>query len=165
MPQGKLMKAAVKRLKKLWPPKKKRKRLSSDWYDEHHRHCLDLTPPPPPLLHYRRFSCSSSSPSTQPSAPPLPSWLEPDDTGYAVPELTFQDESGSGVAESNVVVSYHQYMAPEPAYGVPLLPAADRRERLGSGSGSGGGFFGCLAKFGINVIRCFCPCFHIREVR
>lgn len=145
MPENKL----VKRLKKLWPPKKK-KELFLRWNDQHHRGYVDLLPPPSPHCH---CSCSNSPPPAHPSGPPLPSWLNPDQTGYVIPGLA---DSGSGVAGSHYVTSYRQYRVLEPVRRVPS--AAARRGR------SGGGFFRCLAKFWINVIRCFCPCFHVREV-
>lgn len=155
MPQNKLVKSVKRLKKKLWSPKKRSKKPpSSDWTDQHPYAYLD----PAPFLH-RRCSCSAPSPSYQyqPSAPPLPPWLEEEQAHYASPGPIVHEETGSRIAAE----SHRQYAVPEPVYGVPVLTAVeDRRERSGSG-----GFFGCLSGFGINVIRCFFPCFHIKEVR
>ncbi|KAK9286492.1 hypothetical protein L1049_014890 [Liquidambar formosana] len=117
--------------------------------------------------------------STQPSAPPLPPWLETEQTHEAFfaaevqPGLGLAGSSQAQFLQEDIVLetsslypitpadttSYQQYMAPNPVYGVPVAPVAPavRRERSV-------GLFGCFVKFGINLIRCFCPCFHIREV-
>lgn len=53
--------------------------------------------------------------------------------------------------------SYQQYMAPNPAYGLPVEAESEGRERPS-------GFFASVAGFGFDLFRCFFPCFHIREI-
>lgn len=155
---------AVKKLKKLWPKKKRRKKT--------HQEPHYLPPPPCPCC------CSYSSP-VQPSAPPLPPWLVPDQTNETVtapgvqqyfPEVSYQSriqfQSQEIIVETNPIcptlpiettpLTYQQYTVPNPVYGVPVVETP-RRE-------SSGGFFGCIISYGVDLIRCFCPCFRIREV-
>ncbi|XP_022714469.1 uncharacterized protein LOC111274079 [Durio zibethinus] len=156
---------AVKKLK-FWSSKK-RKRKS-----------LGFDPSSPPSRCHCCYSCSS----TQPSAPPLPSWLEAEMTQDAIPtpdqaelfpEFSYptdqvqyptQDIVSSPVFSAPfpapapapaAAPSYQQYLVPNPVYGLPVVQTA-RRERSA-------GFFSCVINFGVNLIRCFCPCFRIRE--
>ncbi|KAK4258679.1 hypothetical protein QN277_005102 [Acacia crassicarpa] len=129
-------------------------------------------PPPPPCRHY----CACSSPA-EPSAPPLPPWLEVErnhgtflqPSFYPAPEVvTFpsqaQVHAQEIVEEPNKPVfqnmqrssSYQQYMFPEHVYGITISQAA-KKERSG-------GLFGCVFSFGTHLFRCLFPCFHIREV-
>ncbi|KAK4762097.1 hypothetical protein SAY87_029981 [Trapa incisa] len=179
MPQSKLVKTVKRLKKKLWPPRKRTKRPppSSIWANEPHPYFY-LDPMP---YNLRRCSCSAPSPTSyqyEPSAPPLPPWLESEQQillQYAPSDTIVQEDSGSsrtlgtadsgssrtlGTADSN---QYQLHTAPEdPVYAAPeavILPApSDRRERSGRG-----GFLGCLSGLGINAIRCFFPCFHIKE--
>ncbi|KAJ9159096.1 hypothetical protein P3X46_024627 [Hevea brasiliensis] len=154
---------AVKKLKKFWPRKKRRKKTHQEPY---------YLPPPP------CHCCCSYSTPVQPSAPPLPPWLVPDQTNETItapgvqhlPEVGYQGQirlpSQEIVVETNPAcptlpiettqLSYQQYTVPNPVYGVPVVQTP-RRERSA-------GFFGCVISFGVNLIRCFCPCFRIREV-
>ncbi|EEF34540.1 uncharacterized protein LOC8262569 [Ricinus communis] len=158
---------AAKKLRKLWPRKKKRKKTYQEPY-----YFL-----PPPSCH----CCCSYSTPVQPSAPPLPPWLESAQTHEAIsstevqqlPEEGYQSQfqfpSQEIVVETDTnaiyptlpntdtPLTYQQYAVPNPVYGVPVVEQTPRRERSA-------GFFGCFVKFGANLIRCFCPCFHIREV-
>lgn len=146
---------AVKKLK-FWSRKKKKKKNHQPYYP----------PPPPPCYH-----CCGCSSSTEPSAPPLPPWLEAEQnygtfllqpTLEPAPELTYPSPvhapSRESVVEPNPVErssSYQQYMVPEPVYGIPITQTATR-ERSGE-------LFGCVFSFGAHLFRCLFPCFHIRE--
>ncbi|CAK9140433.1 unnamed protein product [Ilex paraguariensis] len=151
----------MKTMKKLkfWSRKKKKKKT----------HLITDYPPPP-------CHCHCLCHPIQPSAPPLPSWLDYELTHDTI----FTPEAGSVsslaglsqvdfapqdiVHEVNPVnptlsycnTSYQQYMVPNPVYGVPVVSEV-RRERSG-------GIFGCVFDIGVHLIRCFCPCFRIREV-
>ncbi|XP_039017385.1 uncharacterized protein LOC120148291 [Hibiscus syriacus] len=122
--------------------------------------------------HYYQSSYLSSS--MQPSAPPLPPWLQAELTQdeFPTPEQaepfpefsspTDQVQHPTQDTESSLIFtaatpSYQQYMDPNPVYGLPLVQQTGRRERSG-------GFFGCVIDFSLHLFRCFCPCFHIREV-
>ncbi|KAG9455967.1 hypothetical protein H6P81_000475 [Aristolochia fimbriata] len=158
----------IKALKKLktWSRKKKRRR-SSIVHPPLHSHC-----------------CCSCSSTPQPSAPPLPSWLdyEPqqETVSVSVPSHLFRSSTESGFsyasaqphipvpppeiatettplyATSAVPTSYQQYFVPEPVCGVPAVP-------VDLGKRAEGGIFGCVASFGNNLIRCFFPCFRFRS--
>ncbi|KAG2704384.1 hypothetical protein I3843_05G001700 [Carya illinoinensis] len=152
------MMKAVKKLK-FWSRKKRRKNHVHEPYY------------PPSTCH-----CGHSYYSTQPSAPPLPPWLDleqtchpiPSPVIHALPDLTFPSQNQLSqqeiVFETTSIMhpvmpaatSYQQYMAPNPVYGVPLVQTTRRERRAG--------FFGCVINFGIHLIRCFCPCVRIREV-
>lgn len=81
-------------------------------------------------------SSSYWSPSTVPSAPPLPPWLV----------LEHEDHE----QRFNF------------AYPCLLLPCDETIPDLTTCRTSGG-MMGCIAQFGIHVFRCFCPCFHVRD--
>lgn len=169
---------AVKKLK-FWSRKKRKKKTQEQ---------EPYYPYPPRPCHCCQYSSCYSS--TQPSAPPLPPWLEPEHEQttqhhHAIPaaaaplvhqpsqfqfQLPPQEEivlettttplyhptvPVPAATESNYS-SYQQYMVPNPVYGMPVVQTPRRERRAG--------FFGCLVSFGIQLIRCFCPCFHIREV-
>ncbi|KAL4332372.1 hypothetical protein GQ457_07G033450 [Hibiscus cannabinus] len=167
----KLLKA-VKKLKFWSKKKKKRKSLAP-------QPSFSFTPP-------HSHSCYSSSSvhsshyyyqcsySVQPSAPPLPPWLQAELTqdesptpeqAEPFPEFSYQTDQvqhstqdiESGPMLTAAAPSYQQYMDPNPVYGLPLVQETGRRERSG-------GFFGCVIDFSLHLIRCFCPCFHISEV-
>ncbi|XP_059648305.1 uncharacterized protein LOC132294455 [Cornus florida] len=158
---------AVKKFK-FWSRKKKKKKKRKNSHD--------IEYPPPP------WHCHFSYHPVQPSAPPLPPWLDygqshdtilaaeisPPLLGFAsssqaqlpppqeiVPELKPLDPTLS-ISSTTSITSYQQYMVPNPAYGMPVAPPV-RREREA-------GLFGCVVDIGIHLIRCFCPCFRIREV-
>ncbi|XP_057976389.1 uncharacterized protein LOC131163713 [Malania oleifera] len=165
-----MMKTTVKKLK-FWSRKKKKKKTPFE-----HSHNLYLHPPP---THH--CCCCSCSSSLQPSAPPIPVWLDAQQTPEPAVFAAADRPGSSGfladssrahlVTSSQDYVSeisplcptlpitnssYQQYLVPNPAYGVPIVPAA-RAERAA-------GLFRRAASFGYHLIRCFCPCFRIREV-
>ncbi|KAG5248423.1 formin protein [Salix suchowensis] len=151
---------AVKKLKKLWPRKKKRKR-SHQYQEPYYHH------PPSPC----HCCCSYPAAPTQPSAPPLPPWLEPELTSEAIsapglqslPDMARPSQilvpSQEIVMETSPVYptlpSYQQYLVPSPVYGVPVEQKTRREESTG--------FFGCVVNFCASLISCFCPCFRIQE--
>ncbi|KAA8545415.1 hypothetical protein F0562_020199 [Nyssa sinensis] len=150
---------AVKKLK-FWSRKKKKK----NHFIEHPH---PPQPPPPPPCY---FHCHCSCPPFQPSAPPLPSWLDYENTHDSISAAEVGPVSGDQAQFHSqeivpdltslyptlpVSTSYQQYMVPDPVYGMPVAPAI-KRERAG-------GFFGCIINIGVNLIRCFCPCFRVRE--
>ncbi|KAF3439316.1 hypothetical protein FNV43_RR17593 [Rhamnella rubrinervis] len=148
---------AVKKLK-FWSRKKRKKKTHQPY---HH-------PLPPPPSH----CCCSCYSSTQPSAPPLPpSWFVSDinhesplEPGFPEPSYPTQTQQiyQEIVSETSQILperttSYQQYMVPNPVYGVPVAQTAARRERSA-------GVFGCVVDFGIQLMRCFFPCYRIQEV-
>lgn len=151
---------AAKKLKKFWPRKKKRKK-TLQYHEPYYHH-------PPSSCH---CCCSYPTAPTQPSAPPLPPWLEPELTYEAVsapglqslPELAhpsqIQVPSQEIVMETTPIYptlpSYQQYLVPNPVYGVPVEQKPRREKSTG--------FFGCFVNFCANLISCFCPCFRIQE--
>lgn len=151
---------AAKKLKKFWPRKKKRKK-TLQYHETYYHH-------PPSSCH---CCCSYPTAPTQPSAPPLPPWLEPELTYEAVsapglqslPELAhpsqIQVPSQEIVMETTPIYptlpSYQQYLVPNPVYGVPVEQKPRREKSTG--------FFGCFVDFCANLISCFCPCFRIQE--
>ncbi|KAF9617661.1 hypothetical protein IFM89_037804 [Coptis chinensis] len=161
----------IRSLKKLkiWSRRKKKKKIS-------HAHSYTsppTRPAPPPPIHC--CSCSFA----QPSAPPLPSWLDFEQSHIANTAFgMFGDSSlGQPISEDHIVheeivseitplcpsfpisstPSYQQYMVTSPVYGVPVAPAT-QTEKFG-------GVFGCAVSVGANLIRCFCPCFRFRQRR
>ncbi|KAL3598007.1 hypothetical protein D5086_005925 [Populus alba] len=151
---------AAKKLKKFWPRKKKRKK-TLQYHESYYHH-------PPSSCH---CCCSYPTAPTQPSAPPLPPWLEPELTYEAVsapglqslPELAhpsqIQVPSQEIVMETTPIYptlpSYQQYLVPNPVYGVPVEQKPRREKSTG--------FFGCVVNFCANLISCLCPCFRIQE--
>ncbi|KAJ4950918.1 hypothetical protein NE237_027750 [Protea cynaroides] len=148
----------MKALKKLKVWSRKKKRRKSHVYQ------------PPPSTSY---CCSCSS--TQPSAPPQPSWHEfetqeatsvsvvfqPCDFDRTRPQPQFSSpqtvsETTPLYAPSPVSPSYQQYMVQSPVYGVPV-ESEHQTERAA-------GLFGCVMSIGPHLIRCFCPCFQFRRV-
>uniref|UniRef100_A0A5B7BTH8 Uncharacterized protein n=1 Tax=Davidia involucrata TaxID=16924 RepID=A0A5B7BTH8_DAVIN len=154
---------AVKKLK-FWSRKKKKK-----------NHLIEHFPPPPPPPPPRYFHFHCSCPQFQPSAPPLPSWLEYEQTHDSI--FAAEVSPVSGTASSSeaqfppqeivpelsslydptlpVSTSYQQYMVPDPVYGMPVVSAVKRERAVG--------FFGCIVNIGAHLIRCFCPCFRVRD--
>ncbi|XVF23147.1 hypothetical protein REPUB_Repub13aG0012600 [Reevesia pubescens] len=127
---------AVKKLKFWSRKKKKRKSLGPEPCDPaSHCHCY--------------YSCSS----VQPSAPPLPSWLQAELTQDAIPtpnqaehfpEFSYptdyqvqyptQDIVSSPMLPAPVPApSYQQYMVPNPVYGLPVVQTARRERSAGKG--------------------------------
>ncbi|KAB2600530.1 auxin response factor 9-like [Pyrus ussuriensis x Pyrus communis] len=102
-------------------------------------------PPLPPPGHY----CCSYSSSTQPSAPPLPSWLDADyiyETPLAPPVQPAPE------------FAYHHH-DPVPSQQTPK----PTRERFYAAA-SATWVLNCVLGFGIRLLHCFSPCFCIREV-
>lgn len=111
-------------------------------------------PPPllPPIIHHWCSSCSRA----EPSAPPLPpSWYAPDEGGDA---LLAAEPAEPAAPEFDV--SYQQYLVENPVYGIPVSTqiAEPKTERSG-------GLFGCVLNFGMHFVRCFFPCYSIKEVQ
>ncbi|KAM7482006.1 hypothetical protein LguiB_006589 [Lonicera macranthoides] len=175
--------SSMKKLK-FWSRKKKKKKITSI---NHHHH-----PPPPSntyqcCCHHQYHHHNHHHNIVEPSAPPLPpSWLDYDKT-YSYDSLLASEVSTSTgtpfsglpgsseeaqlgsqeceiAPEFNPVLSsassssYQQYMVPNPVYGVPVEPPQPAKERSV-------GFFGCVIQFGAHLIRCFSPCFRIKEVQ
>ncbi|KAG6601672.1 hypothetical protein SDJN03_06905, partial [Cucurbita argyrosperma subsp. sororia] len=134
-----MLKAAKKKLK-FWSRSKKRKKIPDP---------NDFTPPPPPPCHCCTCHCSSA---IQPSAPPLPPWL--DDRIFPPPEHPEEAEIAAPLVAAPL---YQQYMDPDPVYGVPIIVQTDSR-RDGSRSRRFA-VSGCVGDLGIRIIGCFCPCF------
>lgn len=169
----------IKAMKKLkfWSRKKKTKKKpfftqqqqppESSCHYYHHHHC-----------HYY---------PVEPSAPPLPSWLDYNRTqetisgtdhfaspttsamgGSSRAPFTTEDERAPFSSQDSSTLqeeingknttTYQQYMVENPVYGVPALPPQARGER-------DAGAFGCVFSFGAHLFRCFFPCFHIREAK
>nr|XP_027071931.1 uncharacterized protein LOC113696746 [Coffea arabica] len=173
----KMMKA-VKKLK-FWSRKQKKKKKKKALFIDN--------PPPPPCHCQYQYYCPPYEPSAPPlpTSSSSSSWVEYDheaqDTVYAnskfisftssnpaqVQDPTFGPQDFGSVPQPRPqdptmpaaasITSYQQYMVPNPAYGVPLLPQV-RRERRG-------GAFECMFAFGAHLFRCFFPCFHIREAK
>ncbi|MFS7919270.1 hypothetical protein Hanom_Chr03g00210771 [Helianthus anomalus] len=136
---------------KFWSKKKKKKRITTI-----HHHS------PPPCC---------CSPAFQPSAPPLPSWLDYEQQTYTQHLLTADvkfsalpkehdisnanPSSSSGDVESGG--SYQQYMVENPVYGAPVLQSTETERSAGA--------VGCVFNIGAHLFRCFFPCFRIRDVR
>uniref|UniRef100_A0A7C8Z0W0 Uncharacterized protein n=1 Tax=Opuntia streptacantha TaxID=393608 RepID=A0A7C8Z0W0_OPUST len=174
----KLMKA-MKKLK-FWSKKNKRKTKRSNYYHDPNlyyqpsHYPLPLPPPQPPPAG-GASSCHFCRP-VEPSAPPLPPWLEEGVSGcnwvdpYPAPSQLVRDQCIS-VSQEIVIKttselqpcpdsnssSYQQYMSPNPVYELAVAPS---REKSASG-----GLFGCGVRVGACLIRCFFPCFHISEAR
>ncbi|EXB80400.1 hypothetical protein L484_010969 [Morus notabilis] len=120
-------------------------------------------PPPPPLPQINHHSCCSCS-RAEPSAPPLPQslWITSEEEAIlaaqvvqpAAPEFDYAAMPDDEISNS----SYQQYMVPDPVYGIPVSTRNAKTERSG-------GLFGCVLDFGIHLIRCFIPCYLIKEVK
>ncbi|KAJ9174846.1 hypothetical protein P3X46_013447 [Hevea brasiliensis] len=128
------------------------------FFKKTHQEPYFLQPPP------CHCCCSYSSP-VQPSAPPLSPWLVQDQTNevgcqchtrFSSQEVGKANHFYPSSATETTPLTYQQYTVPNPVYGMPVVQTP-RRERLA-------GFYGFAISFGVNVIRCFCPCFGIREV-
>ncbi|CAN1243452.1 hypothetical protein LINPERPRIM_LOCUS5690 [Linum perenne] len=153
---------AMKKLKKFWARKKKKKKpygyfTSSSYHSSSSYSSYYIPPPTPP----------------QPSAPPLPPWLETSPLLQAHPDLSYYPTHAQEQTPTNLVIdnattaaagssssssstSYQQYMDPLPAaYGIPVV---QQREE------SAADFYTLFVKFGANLFGCFLPCFRIQEV-
>ncbi|KAK4424448.1 hypothetical protein Salat_1638200 [Sesamum alatum] len=130
-------------------------------------------PPPPP---YYMLHCPYEP--LLPSAPPLPSWLEYDEEMPSTSEVNPADFAASDNSTSKIHfsavpeisdhpqaqpdTSYERYMVPNPVDDTDMdtdtavVPQLKKLER-------GGGAFGCVVGFGVHLVRCVFPCFHIRE--
>lgn len=170
----------IKAMKKLkfWSRKKKKKK--SLFFTEQEQQ--QRQPPTVCSSHYHHH-CHYYP--VEPSAPPLPSWLDNDDdqiqdpilasdklnptisaTSSEAPPCTIkEDKTPQLLSPQNSTLqdeinakssSYQQYMAESPVYGVPVVPPQVTRER-------DAGAAGCVFSFGAHLFRCFFPCFHIRE--
>ncbi|KAK9101696.1 hypothetical protein Sjap_018950 [Stephania japonica] len=153
----------IKSLKKLkiWARKNKRQKKTQVLLDS-------VTGHP----HITTHCCSCSL--AQPSAPPLPPWLD-EQTYYAATSATAssrvfdehwrpQDHaqlSDPEIASEEVTPlpaapSYQQYTVTTPIYSLPIVPDTPREKCAG--------FFGCAITVGTTLIRCFCPCFSSRNL-
>ncbi|XP_050378409.1 vegetative cell wall protein gp1 [Argentina anserina] len=150
---------AVKKLKS-WSRKKRSRKI--------HRHPPPppYDPPPPPLR--CQCHCCSSSSTAQPSAPPLPPWMDYTEQTHEIeplpapelhcpaPEVAYHPlPVPSKQPSAAPTSSYQQYMipVPDPVYGIPVAQAPTvERERSA-------GFFGYVVDYLFNLF----PCFRIRE--
>ncbi|KAK2987007.1 hypothetical protein RJ640_024905 [Escallonia rubra] len=157
----------MKTMKKLkfWSRKKKKKKIN---VTDHHL----------PSTSHHCSQCQHHS--VQPSAPPLPSWLDYEQTHDTIFRAEVCASVFSGFASSSQAqfsyapedavpelspvhstlpvstgCSYQQYMVPNPVYGMPVLPPATRERSAG--------IFGRAVKFCVHLIRCFCSCFRIEK--
>ncbi|KAI3448377.1 hypothetical protein Pfo_005042 [Paulownia fortunei] len=163
----------IKAMKKLkfWSRKKRKKKLLITESPP-----PPSRPPPPPPPPY--YPVHSHYEPLLPSAPPLPPWLEYD-LQFQEMLSTSEDNSASASLDNSTSkshfsppepnapetcppefqanTSYQKYMVPNPVYDTPAVPQLKTLER-------GGGAFGCVVSFGVHLVRCVFPCFHIREV-
>ncbi|WCJ18696.1 hypothetical protein M5689_001025 [Euphorbia peplus] len=139
---------AAKKLKKLWP---KRKRIKRPFPDSFY-----YIPPPPPLTpppSCQHCCCHSHSNSPiQPSAPPLPPWLETIEHKFTRNESE-PEEIAEEADNYPALLSYQQYTVTAPVYGVPFVGQPQQSPTRETRAA----FFG-------HFIRCFCPCFYIRQI-
>ncbi|KAJ8617153.1 hypothetical protein MRB53_013339 [Persea americana] len=122
----------IKALRKIknWSSRKKKRRKSNIFQPPSYPHCCSCgTPPPLPPL--------------QPTAPPLPSWLDfdyqQDEASGSVPASTFPTQHQFELLSPEITssestplyvpqplpmaTSYQQYLAPAPVYGMPVTPS------------------------------------------
>ncbi|TYI26507.1 hypothetical protein E1A91_A05G116600v1 [Gossypium mustelinum] len=156
---------AVKKLK-FWSRKKRKRKSLAPQPSHCICHCSHST-----SSHY--YQCNYPYSPLQPSAPPLPPWLQAELTQDEFPTLEqaeaepfpefshptdlVQDIESAPMIPAAAVPSYQQYMVSNPVYGPPVVQQTGRRERSG-------GYFGCIIDISLRLIRCFCPCVHVREV-
>ncbi|XXG58295.1 hypothetical protein AAC387_Pa04g0640 [Persea americana] len=157
----------IKALRKIknWSSRKKKRRKSNIFQPPSYPHCCSCgTPPPLPPL--------------QPTAPPLPSWLDfdyqQDEASGSVPPSTFPTQHqfellSPEITSSEITplyvpqplpmaTSYQQYLAPAPVYGMPVTPSTPvNSTRRGSG------FCGWIASVLSRLIRCLCPCIQFHQ--
>ncbi|KAF7842825.1 auxin response factor 1-like [Senna tora] len=168
---------AMKKLK-LWSRKKRKKKTHHEPY---------YPPPPPPPLPCHHYCCSR----TEPSAPPLPAWLEPG-RNYGtflapnsttsvepMPELVTLYESQEAqvppphqeiIVEPNKQVYHQTSSSSSSSYQQYMVSSIISEEAVygipiaqTSQRKRSRGVFGCVFSFGAYVFRCLFPCFHIRE--
>ncbi|KAL2460603.1 hypothetical protein Adt_44023 [Abeliophyllum distichum] len=150
----------MKTMKKLkfWS-RKKRKKKTHFW--ENPPLPPRLPPPPPPLYCNCHWQCHHP---VQPSAPPLPEWLEYEQSEEAI-LISEVNTSSAGLYNSSEAqfvpqqqntdseisheypTSYQQYMIQNPVYGIPAVNESTE-ERAG-------GAFGYV----FNILCCLFPCF------
>ncbi|KAA0054146.1 AUX/IAA protein [Cucumis melo var. makuwa] len=131
-----MLKATKKKLKGLWSKMKKKKpnKTQTNCY----QYCCSC-------------HCSSSSHlHHQPSAPPLPPWLNEDPTFLPPPTQSQFEHPDRADGMVTNQWSYQQYLVAEPVYGVPIIVKTESRrdqkwKRL------------------IKLFDCFCPCFGITQ--
>ena len=131
----------------------------------HHHHYNFQTPsyhspppplrPPPPQPSQEAFHCHFYQP-VEPSAPPLPPWLEmqlkPEPEPEPEPELEPVPEP-DGEDCRNISQEICVYN-----------PAVCSIKKDGVYSGKGPGVLGCVVEVGGFVFRCLFPCFHFSEI-
>ncbi|GFQ04511.1 hypothetical protein PHJA_002595000 [Phtheirospermum japonicum] len=152
----------IKAMKKLkfWPRIKKRKKniLLTESPPPPSR-----PPPPPPPGPY--YPTHSQYEPLLPSAPPLPPWLEYDmqfQETHSTPSADHETDiaheilSLSNQESQATNISHHQYIVSDPIYDKSVVPQLVKLEK-------GSGAFGCVVGFGVHLVRCVFPCFHIRE--
>lgn len=153
--QMKVMKA-MKKLK-FWTRKKRKKKT----YFLANPPPPSRPPPPPPLHCSCHWQCHHH---VQPSAPPLPEWLNYEQSheallisevnasfsgSYNSSEAQFvpQQEDNDSEICCEYPTSYQQYTIPNPVYGIPAVHE--------SGKERAGGVFGCV----FNILGCIFQCF------
>ncbi|EYU33294.1 hypothetical protein MIMGU_mgv1a015226mg [Erythranthe guttata] len=150
----------IKSMKKLkfWSRKKKNKFLLTESPPPPSR------PPPPPPRPYPPIH--SQYEPLLPSAPPLPPWLEYDlqfqesDEEPNSPNSANNSHSHFSPTQEEIYFDDHEICHQEiqnPIYDDAIVPKIEKLKR-------GGGAFGCVVGFGVHLVRCVFPCFHIREV-
>ncbi|GER54978.1 hypothetical protein STAS_32613 [Striga asiatica] len=156
--------SAIRKLK-LWPRKKRKKKTLLT----HSPAPPPSRPPPPPPAY---FPVDSHYEPLLPSAPPLPPWLEYDlqfplkSEANSVLHNSITDKFKpycSEISDSQEIIeaeedSLHDYMVSSPIkYEQSVVPRLEKYER-------GNGVFGRVVGFGVHIVRCVFPCFHVREV-
>lgn len=125
-------------------------------------------PPPPPPQFYPSYSQYEP---LLPSAPPLPPWLEYDlqfqetlsttevmnsasssKSNFPPPDTISAPELSPPEFQANTCYPQHNMVYNNPV----VVPQLKKLER-------GVGAFGCVVSFGVHLVRCVFPCFHIRE--
>ncbi|KAL0348193.1 UNVERIFIED_CONTAM: hypothetical protein Sangu_1047100 [Sesamum angustifolium] len=128
-------------------------------------------PPPPPPPYYM-LHCPYEP--LLPSAPPLPPWLEYEHQFEDMPSTSEVNPADSAASENSTSISHfpavpeisdppqllpntshQQCVVPNPVYDTPVVPQLKKLEKSG-------GTFGCIVGFGVHLVRCVFPCFHIR---
>ncbi|XP_058113787.1 uncharacterized protein LOC131256765 [Magnolia sinica] len=164
---------AFKKLK-IWHRKKKKKKYYS-------------LPQPPPTPH-----CCSCSAKLQPTAPPLPPWIEIDQPQEAdspfVPiygsfpsqqQALFQPSDamvGSFPSDQQALFQPSDAIASE-IYAPPVQPVTPSYQQYlaprpvygvpvmpVASTEKSAGLFGCVVSIGTFLIRCLCPCFRFRNM-
>ncbi|CAO2829865.1 unnamed protein product [Amaranthus hypochondriacus] len=115
-------------------------------------------PPPPPPSSQEEFHCHFYQP-VEPSAPPLPPWLEmqlepepdtdpePEPESEPKPEIEIEPDGEDCRNVSQEICVY-----------------SIKKDGVYSGSGKGAGVLGCVVEVGGFMFRCLFPCFHISHI-